>query len=192
MEYNLLSTQQPSVGFSMQMGQDIASFLQFHPELSTPRAPTNRHVAFLTRVPGILRVFPEVLSPWFIALEEERRRLLAKCLVSRERLFCFPQRAVDHLGIGTYEHAGRGIRSTDDTFAWFVPAPEYYEFKAALRRPKGWTGPGPGGFPHLYVARAVLPFRTSLDDLERTERRVEEGELQPRLEALERVGRGAR
>lgn len=192
MEYNLLYVQQPSAGFSMQLGREVASFLRFHPEQSGGRHPSNRHLAFLTRVPGILRVLPETLSPWFVALEDERRRLLARALVSPNLLFCFPLRAVEQLGITTHPHPESGIRSTEDTFTWFVPAPEYYEFKAALRRPRGWTGPSPGGFPHLYVARGVVPFRSPLDELDRTERRIEDGELRPRLEALERVARTAR
>jgi hypothetical protein len=192
MEYSLLYVQQPSAGFSMQLGRDVSQFLRFHPEQSGGRHPSNRHLAFLSRVPGILRVLPEALSPWFVALEDERRRLVARALVSPSHLFCFPLKAVEQLGIGTHPHLESGIRSTEDTFVWFVPAPEYYEFKAALRRPKGWTGPSPGGFPHVYVARGVVPFRSELPELDRTERHVEEGELRPRLEALERVARAAR
>ncbi len=155
MEYNLLYVQQPSAGFSMQLSRDVSDFLRFHPEHSGGRHPSNRHLAFLSRVPGILRVLPEALSPWFVALEDERRRLLARALVSPNHLFCFPLKAVEHLGITTHPHPGSGIRSTEDTFTWFVPAPEVLRVQGRCpkapgvgRSVPGWVPPplrGPGG-----------------------------------------------
>ena len=167
-EYNLLYVQQPSAGFSMQLSRDVSDFLRFHPEHSGGRHPSNRHLAFLSRVPGILRVLPEALSPWFVALEDERRRLLALGLGEPEPPVLLPPEG----GRTPRDHdppaPGSGIRSTEDTFTWFVPAPEYLRVQG--RRPKapgvgrsvpGWVPPplrGPGG-----RAVPLSPGRTGKD-----------------------------
>ncbi|HTZ62423.1 MAG TPA: hypothetical protein VMC82_07285, partial [Thermoplasmata archaeon] len=75
---------------------------------------------------------------------------------------------------------------------WFVPAPEYYEYRSVVESGKGWSGPSSGPFAHVYVMKSLVPFPREIGQLAELELRVEEEEWRPGIEALQKVGRGRR
>ncbi|MFI5415679.1 MAG: hypothetical protein ACHQ16_08580, partial [Candidatus Lutacidiplasmatales archaeon] len=102
-------------------------------------------------------------------------------------IFNLPGAVARHLGIQTAVRPDSEVRGTDDQIVWFLPAPEYYEFRGMQRLGRPWVGPSTGGYAHVYIRRALLPMEP---DLARLESEIRADEWRPRLEALTHTSRG--
>jgi len=191
MEYVVVRAVHPTY-LSVQLPVEVAELIQFRPDdVRELRSPA-RGISFLARGPGIVRVVASYAAGELLGLETIRNRYIAPARVSSKFLFSLPAQVVDHLGLRTRTRGPSGVKATDDGLLWFVPAPEYYEFRARERTPKGWTGPSTGGFAHVYLTRSVLPLGPGFDALAALEDRVESEEWRPRIEALSHAGRRGR
>ena len=146
-----------------------------------------RGIAFLARGPGIVRIVASFRAPEILAVETIRNRFIAPARLTDKLVFNLPVPVIRHLGLQTQPRGPHGTRATDDSIIWFLPAPEYYEYRAGKRSEKGGNGPSPGGFAHVYLARSVVPFSRELSDMEA---HIESEEWRPRVEPLQRVPRG--
>ncbi|MGI0131794.1 MAG: hypothetical protein ACREDK_01665 [Thermoplasmata archaeon] len=183
MEYVILRAAHPT-WLTLQLPNEVAQLIQYDPdEVRDLRSP-GRGIAFLARGPGIVRVVASFRAPEILAIETVRNRFIAPARLTDKLVFNLPAPVVRHLGLQTSPRGPNDVRATDDSILWFLPAPEYYEFRARERSGKGWTGPSPGGFAHVYLTRSLLPFAPELSDLEA---RIEAEEWRPRVEALQRV-----
>jgi hypothetical protein len=185
MEYVILRAAHPT-WLNLQLPGDVAALIQYHPsELRELRNPS-RSVAFLARGPGVVRVVASFRAREVLAVETVRNRYIAPAHLTEKLVFSLPGPVVRHLGLRVEPRGGSGARATDDAIIWFLPAPEYYEYRAQERSEKGWSGPSHGGFAHVYLAKSILPLTRELSDLET---RIEHEEWKPRLEAIERASR---
>lgn len=185
MEYVILKAAHPT-WMNLQLPTEVAEVIQYQPtELKELRHPS-RAIAFLARGPGIVRVVPTYRAREILPVETVRNRYIAPAHLTEKMLFTIPGPVARHLDLQVQARGPHDARSTDDGVMWFLPAPEYYQFRADRRTPRGWTGPRPGGYAHVYLAKSLVPLTRDLSDLEA---RIEQEEWRPRLEALERVVR---
>ena len=191
MEYVVVRAVHPTY-LSVQLPAEVAELIQFRPEEVRDLRSPARGISFLARGPGIARVLPSLAAGELLGVETIRNRYIAPARVSSKFLFSLPAPVVEHLGLRTQVREPTGVKSTDDGLLWFVPAPEYYEFRARSRTARGWTGPSTGGFAHVYLTRSVLPFGPAFEALAGLEDRVEAEEWRPRIEALQHAGRRSR
>ena len=189
MEYVALRAFHPT-WLAAQLPTEVAELIEYRPnEVRDLRSP-GRGIAFLARGPGVVRVVASYAAREILAVETVRNRYIAPARVSEKLLFNIPGAVVRYLGVQTAPRGPEGTKATDDTLLWFLPAPEYYEYRARERSSKGYTGPSPGGFAHVYLAKSLLPMDHGLEELTGFETRIESEEWRPRIEALQRVGRG--
>jgi len=188
MEYVVLRAARPT-WLNTQLPADAAELIRFG--AADPREPPDllRGIAFFARGPGIVRVVSAHQAREVVFAEQSRHRSLGFARVSEKFLFNIPAAIQRHLGLHAEPRGDQGIRSTDDSILWLVPAPEYYEFRSYERRDRPWTGPTGGGFAHLYLTKAILPLDASLESLTDAERRIEADEWRPMIDAMHRVGR---
>ncbi len=189
MEYVIVRATRPS-WLTMQLPTEVAQMIQFAPGGPDP-TPASRSISFLSRGAGIARVIATHPAREALAVETVRNRLLASARPGERLLFTLPSPVVQHLGLHVY---GRGprVKGTDDSLIWFLPAPEYYEFRSILSKGKEWSGPSGSPFAHVYLAKSLLPGPYNLRELAEFEYRIEDEEWRPGVEALQRVGRGRR
>jgi hypothetical protein len=161
-----------------------------NPDLA--RGSSHRTLAFLGRGPGVVRVVSGVPAADVLPIEIVRGRYLGSALATEKGVFNLPLPVLQYLGLRTTPRPPRNARSTDDTLLWFLPAPEYFEFRALEWSGHAWTGPGTGGLAHVYLSRAVLPLPLELSELARSESVIEGEEWRPRAEALGRAIRTRR
>jgi hypothetical protein len=191
MEYVVLRALHPT-WLSFQLPGEVAEFLRFDPQQVRSLRNPGRGILFLSRGPGVVRVTPALQAADIIGIETVQNRFISQARVSGDLLLSLPAAVIRHLGIQTRPRGEGSARATDDMICFFLPAPEYFEFRARSREAKGWTGPSGGGLPHMYLARSLLPFPSSLDDLTKLEHRIESEDWRPRIEALSGVPRGRR
>ena len=187
-EYVVLRALHPTY-LNLQMPTEVAEVLQYDPAEVEHLRPPARGIGFLTRGPGVVRAVPMLRAGEFLPLEIARNRYLATALLTGRLVFTLPEAVIDHLGLKVQLRSAREGRFTDDGLLWFLPAPEYYEFRAEQRTGKGWHGPTGGGLAHVYLARSLIPWAGELAELER---RIDAEEWRPRVEVLAREGRGRR
>jgi hypothetical protein len=189
MEYVIVRAMHPT-WLTMQLPAEVAELIGFHPEEGLHRE-ASRTISFLARGPGVARVIASYPAREALAVETVRNRLIASARPGDRHLFTLPSPVVQHLGLQVYPRGPR-LRGTDDSLLWFVPAPEYYEYRSVVEAGKRWAGPSGTPFAHVYVAKSLFPFPKELLQLAETEFRIEEEEWRPGVEALQRVGRGRR
>ncbi|HKV89946.1 MAG TPA: hypothetical protein VJQ43_01980 [Thermoplasmata archaeon] len=189
MEYVVLATVRPT-WLNLQLPSEVASLIVHNPDLA--RGASHRTLAFLGRGPGVVRVVNAVRASEVLPIEIVRGRYLAPALATGGGVFNLPRPVIQYLGIQSHARPPRNARSTDDTLLWFLPAPEYYEFRAHEWSGNPWAGPSTGGLAHVYLARAVLPLPLELAELGKVEASIEGHEWRPRAEALGRVPRPRR
>jgi hypothetical protein len=188
-EYVVLSTVRPT-WLNLHLPTEVGTLLLHNPELA--RGSSHRTLAFLGRGPGVVRVVSGVAAADVLPIEIVRGRYLAPALATERGVFNLPMPVIQYLGLRTQARPPRDARSTDDTLVWFLPAPEYYEFRSHEWAGRPWAGPSTGGLAHVYLARAVLPLPLELVELARAESLIESEEWRPRAEALARVVRPRR
>lgn len=188
MEYVLLKAVHPT-WLTTQLPAEVAALLRY-PTATAADAGAARSISFLARGTGIARVIAPPTAREALAVETVRGRLLASARPGDRHLFSLPTAVIRHLGLQVYSRGPRAGRGTDDRIVWFVPAPEYYEFRSVVDSGKAWTGPTSGPFAHVYLAKSLVPFPRELGLLAEVEVRIEEEEWRPGVEALQRVGRG--
>jgi hypothetical protein len=191
MEYVVVRAVHPK-WLSMQLPGEVAALIQFNPRDTRSLRSPGRGISFLARGPGIVRVVASYAARDILAVETLWNRNISPARVSDKLLFNLPATVVRHLGLKTESRGPTGAKSTDDGLIWFVPAPEYYEYRARARDPAGWSGPSSGGFAHVYLARSVLPLEGGFGPLAELEGRIEAEEWKPRIEALQPMPRGRR
>jgi hypothetical protein len=189
MEYVVVRATHPT-WLTMQLPTEVADLLLFRPE-EGPHRETSRTISFLARGPGLARVIASHPAREALAVETVRNRLIASARPGDRHLFTLPAPVVQHLGLQVYSRGPR-LRGTDDTLLWFVPAPEYYEYRSVVEAGRPWSGPSAGPFAHVYLAKSLVPFPKELAQLAELEYRIEEEEWRPAVEALQKVGRGRR
>lgn len=185
MEYVVLAAQHPR-WLNLHLPNEVGELLQFQPSAVRDLRPPARGISFLARGPGIVRVVGSLTAAEVLPLETLRNRFIAPAAVSGKGIFNLPNAVARHLGIETALRGDPELRGTDDQVIWFLPAPEYYEFRAHQRAEKAWTGPSVGGFAHVYLSRGIVPMDPELAQLEGE---IEAEEWHPRLEAIARAGR---
>jgi hypothetical protein len=168
---------------------EVAELIQYDlKEVRDLRRP-GRGIAFLSRGPGVVRVVAAYRAGDILAIETVHDRYIAPAQVTEKLIFNIPEGVLKHLGVQVQRRSPNGQRSTDDSLLWFLPAPEYYEFRARQRAGKPWVGPSTGGFAHVYLTRGLVE---QFPHLESYEREIENSEWRPRLEALQRGVRRSR
>jgi hypothetical protein len=178
MEYVVVRAVHPT-WLNMQLPTEVAQLIQYRAdEVRSLRAP-GRGIAFLARGSGVVRVLPTWRAGEWIALETMRNRFIAPAQLTEKLLFNLPEAVARYLELRVQRSAAGAPRFTDDTVVWFLPASEYYDFRARERAGRPWTGPSGGGFTHVYLARSLLPIAPELDAVER---RIETEEGKPRAE----------
>lgn len=188
MEYVVLDAQHPK-WLNLHLPNEVAELLQFRPsEVRDLRTPA-RGISFLARGPGIVRAVASLAAAEVVPLETLRNRFIAPAAVTERGIFNLPQAVARHLGLQVTPRPPSEVRATDDQLIWFLPAPEYYEFRAFQRLDRPWAGPSTGGFAHVYLRKAILPIEPELEPLEEG---IEAEEWRPRMEALARAGRSRR
>lgn len=185
MEYVVLRAAHPT-WLSLQLPNEVAELIQYRPEEVRDLRQPGRGIAFLARGPGIVRVVSTFRSPDMIAIETVHNRFIAPARLTEKLVFNLPVPVTRHLGLQTAPRGPNSVRATDDSIVWFLPAPEYYEYRAQESEGKGYRGPSPGGPAHVYLAKSILPIAPSLSELES---RIDSEEWRPRAEALHRPGR---
>lgn len=190
MEYVIVRAVHPS-WLTMQLPLEVAELLRFRPEEGAAHE-ASRSVSFLARGAGIVRVIATHPAREALAVETVRGRLLATARPGDRHIFSMPTAVLRHLGVQVYSRGPRAGRGTDDRTIWFVPAPEYYEYRAVAEAGRSWTGPSSGPFAHVYLAKSIFPFPREFGQLAELELRIEEEEWRPGIEALQKVGRGRR
>ncbi|HTT72930.1 MAG TPA: hypothetical protein VMG99_02095 [Thermoplasmata archaeon] len=190
MEYVVLRAGHPT-WLAMQLPSEVVDLLRFRPE-EGPVREASRSISFVARGPGIARVLATHPAREALAVETVRGRLLASARAGDRHLFSLPTAVVQHLGVQVANRGPRGARGTDDSLLWFVPAPEYYEYRAIVESGKPWSAPSSGPFAHIYLAKSLFPFPKEFGALAELEFRLEEDEWRPGIEGLQRVGRARR
>jgi hypothetical protein len=189
MEYVIVRAMHPT-WLTMQLPAEVADLICFRP-VEGPQREASRTISFLARGPGVARVIAAHPAREALAVETVRNRLISSARPGDRHLFTLPAPVVQHLGLQVYSRGSR-LRGTDDSLLWFMPAPEYYEYRSVVEVGKAWTGPSGSPFAHVYVAKSLFPFPREFAQLAETEFRIEEEEWRPGVEALQRVGRGRR
>jgi hypothetical protein len=189
MEYVVVRAMHPT-WLTMQLPTEVATLIRFDPGADAA-GEASRTVSFLSRGPGIARIIATHPAREALAIETVRSRLLANARPGDRLLFTLPTPVAQHLGLQVFSRGPR-VRGTDDSLLWFMPAPEYYEYRSILASGKPWTGPSIGPFAHVYLAKSLLPLPKEIAQLAEQEFRIEEDEWGPAVEALQRVGRGRR
>jgi len=189
MEYVALKTVHPT-WLTLQLPNEVAELLLYDPDSTREVRAPGRGLAYLSRGPGIVRVVSAFEAREVLPIEIVRNRYLATAHPTPKLLHNLPQAVIQHLGVQVVLRGSKEARSTDDGLLWFVPAPEYYEFRARERLGKPWTGPSTGGLAHVYLAKSLLPLPGEFPLLANLEARIESEEWHPRLEALTRSSRG--
>ena len=190
MEYVVLRAVHPT-WLTTQLPLEVAELIRFRPEEASDR-DGGRSISFLSRGPGVARVIAALAAREALAVETVRGRLLASARPGERHLFSLPTAVIRHLGLQVYSRGPRAGRGTDDRLLWFVPAPEYYEYRSVVEAGRRWSEPSNGPFAHVYVAKSLLPFPRDIGGLAEFELRIEQEEWRPGIEALQRVGRGRR
>ncbi|MCI4348697.1 MAG: hypothetical protein L3J93_00530 [Thermoplasmata archaeon] len=189
MEYVALKSVRPT-WLTLQLPSEVAQLLLYESEEGAKGGTPGRGLAYLARGPGIVRVVSAFAAREVLPIEIVRNRYLATAHTTGKLLHNLPQAVIQHLGVHLVVRGPNEARSTDDSLLWFVPAPEYYEFRAKERLGKPWTGPSTEGFAHVYLAKGVLPLPGEFPTLASLEARIEGEEWRPRLEAISRIPRG--
>jgi hypothetical protein len=190
MEYVVLRAGHPS-WLTLQLPTEVVDLLTFRPE-EGPHRESSRSIAFVGRGPGVVRVLASLPAREALAVETVRGRLLASARPGDRHLFSLPTSVVQHLGLQVTLRGPRAGRGTDDSVLWFVPAPEYYEYRSVVDAGRAWSAPSSGPYAHVYLAKSLFPFPREWGALAETEFRIEEDEWRPGIEGLQRVGRGRR
>lgn len=168
---------------------EVAELMQYDTREVKDLRPPGRGIAFLARGRGVVRVVAAYRAGDILAIETIHDRYIAPALLTEKMIFNLPEGVVEHLGIQVQRRGPAGQRATDDTLVWFVPAPEYYEYRARQRAGKPWVGPSSGGLAHVYLARGLFD---QFGELEALEREIETTDWRVRLEALQRASRRGR
>ncbi len=189
MEYVIVRAMHPT-WLTMQLPTEVADLIGFRPS-EGPDREVSRTIAFLARGPGIARVVASFPAREALAIETVRSRLIASARPGDRHLFTLPTPVAQHLGLHAYSRGPR-VRGTDDSLIWFLPAPEYYEYRSIVEAGKPWSGPTDSPFAHVYLAKSLFPFPKEFLQLAETEFRIEEEEWRPGVEALQRMGRSRR
>lgn len=188
MEYVIVRAIHPT-WLTMQLPLEVAELIRFQPgEKGSPES--SRAISFLSRGPGLVRVIATHPAREALAVETVRGRLLATARPGERHIFSVPTAVLRHLNVQVYSRGPRAGRGTDDRTIWFVPAPEYYEYRSVVESGKSWTGPANAPFAHVYVAKSLFPFPREFTQLAELELRIEDEEWRPGIEALQKVGRG--
>jgi hypothetical protein len=190
MEYVIVRAVHPT-WLTMQLPLEVAELIRFRPEDGGAHE-ASRAISFLARGPGLVRVIATHPAREALAVETVRGRLLATARPGERHIFSIPTAVLRHLSVQVYSRGPRAGRGTDDRTIWFVPAPEYYEYRSVVESGRTWTGPSNGPFAHVYVAKSLFPFPREFAQLAELELRIEEEEWRPGIEALQKVGRGRR
>ncbi|MGB6501729.1 MAG: hypothetical protein WBG19_10120 [Thermoplasmata archaeon] len=190
MEYVVVRAMHPT-WLTMQLPVEVATLICFEPPSAGGVKDGGRSISFLARGSGLVRVIATQPAREVLAIETVRSRLIATARPGDRLLFTLPTPVAEHLGLKVYSRGSR-VRGTDDSLVWFVPAPEYYEYRSLTEDGKAWTGPAGGAFAHVYLAKSLVPFPKGLGDLAEQEFRIETEEWRPGVEALQRLGRGRR
>ncbi|HTT15709.1 MAG TPA: hypothetical protein VMG81_08075 [Thermoplasmata archaeon] len=190
MEYVILRAGHPT-WLTMQLPTEVVDLLRFRPE-EGPAREASRSIAFVARGPGIVRVLASYPAREALAVETVRGRLVASARPGDRHLFSLPTAVIQHLGLRVTARGPRAGKGTDDCVLWFVPAPEYYEYRSVVDAGRPWTAPASGPFAHVYLTKSLYPFPRELGPLAESEVRVEEEEWRPGMEGLQRSGRGRR
>lgn len=188
MEYVVLRAACPT-WLNTQLPSDVARVIRFDPPAARGMRDLNRGIAFFARGPGVVRVLNAVDAQDVYWGESNQQRHLGFARVSEKGLFSLPARVQEHLGLRSEVRRSPGIRATDDVILWFLPAPEYYEWRSFEWRDRPWSGPSGGGPSHVYVTKSILPIDRHLESLARLDHEIEDREWRPRLEALKRTAR---
>ena len=175
---------------TLQLPSEVADLIRYRPE-EGPNREASRTIAFLARGPGLARVVASHPAREALAVETLRSRHIASARPGDRGIFSLPAPVVQHLGLKVYTRGPR-LRGTDDALVWFVPAPEYYEYRSLQEGGRAWTAPTGGAFAHVYLAKSLVPFPREVGQLAELEYRIEEDEWRPAVAALQRVGRGRR
>lgn len=189
MEYVIVRAMHPS-WLTMQLPAEVSDLIGFRPE-DGPDREASRTIAFLSRGPGVARVVASSPAREALAIETVRGRLIASARPGDRHLFTMPTPVVQHLGLRAYSRGPR-VRGTDDSLIWFLPAPEYYEYRSVVEAGKPWVGPTGSPFAHVYLAKSLFPFPGDLRQLAEVDFRIEEEEWRPGVEAFQRMGRSRR
>jgi hypothetical protein len=189
MEYVVVRATHPT-WLTLQLPTEVADLLGYAPK-SEEGGPASRSISFLARGPGIVRVVATYPAREALAVETVRNRLIATARPGDRLLFTLPSTVAQHLGLQVYSRGAR-VRGTDDSLIWFLPAPEYYEFRTVVGSEKRWTGPSSGLFAHVYLAKSLVPLPKELAHLAEVDYRIEEEEWRPGVAALQKVGRSRR
>ncbi len=189
MEYVVVRAMHPT-WLSMQLPVEVAELLQFRPE-DGPHREQSQSVSFLARGPGLVRAIATYPAREALAVETVRNRFLATARAGERHLFALPNPVVRHLGLQVFSRAPH-LRGTDDSLVWFLPAPEYYEYRSVVGAGRRWTAPSSGPFAHVYLGKSLVPFPKELSTLAELEYRIEEDEWRPAVEALQKVARTRR
>ncbi len=189
MEYVIVRATHPT-WLTLQLPAEVAELICFRPETG-PHRDSSRTISFLARGAGVVRVIASHPAREALAIETVRNRFIASARPGERHLFTLPTPVVQHLGLQVYAR-GPKLKGTDDRIIWFVPAPEYYEYRSIVEAGKTWNGPSGGPFARVYVAKSLFPFPKEFQPLAELEYRIEEEEWRPAVEALQRVGRGRR
>lgn len=187
MEYVVLRAARPTY-LNTQLPTEAAELIQFDPPDARGMRDYHRGIVFLARGPGIARVVTAFQAQDVLPGEMAQNRYLGVARVSERLLFNIPVPVQKHLGVRSESREPNGPRSTEDSLIWFLPAPEYYEYRALQRRARSWAGPSGGGVAHVYLAKSILPLDRQLSPLTELETRIEWDEWRPRIDALQRVG----
>ncbi len=188
MEYVILRAARPTY-LNTQLPAEVAELIRFDPPGARGMRDYNRGIVFFARGPGIARVVSAVPAQDVLGVEMARKRFLGSARVSEQGLFNIPAEVQRHLGLRSEPREPNGPRATDDSILWFLPAPEYYEYRALQRRARGGGARASGGGEsHLYLVKSVLPLDRQLGLLTDLETQIEWDEWRPRIEALQRVG----
>jgi hypothetical protein len=189
MEYVIVRASHPT-WLTMQLPTEVGQLICYDPTVDRGGVAA-RSISFLARGPGIARVVATYPAREALAVETVQERLLATARPGERLLFTLPAPVAQHLGLKVYAKGDR-VKGTDDSVVWFVPAPEYYEFRSVVDHARSWHGPSSGPFAHVYLARSLVPFPRELGELAALEIRVEEEEWRPTVATLQRLGRGRR
>ena len=188
MEYVVVRAIRPT-WLNLQLPTEVAALIQYRPEeMRNLRAP-GRGVAFLARGPGVVRVVATFRAGDVLAIETLHNRYIAPARLTDKLVFNLPEAVEHHLRLKVQRRGPNQLRSTDDGLIWFLPAPEYYEYRAREWTGKEWTGPSNGPMAHVYLAKSIVPVA---EDLAELESRIEAVEWRPRLDAIQRAPRAAR
>ncbi len=185
MEYVILKAVRPT-WLNLQLPTEVAAMIRYSVAESRGLRAPGRGIAFLARGPGIVRVVAAHRAGDVLGIETLHNRFIAPAHLTEKLVFNLPEAVEEHLRLKIQRRGANSLKSTDDGLIWFVPAPEYYEFRAREWTDREWTGPAGASMAHVYLSKSVVPIAEELAELEG---RIESGEWRPRLEALQRVQR---